>query len=168
MGCDSSSWNAEGIVTGFEETNRSIPKGLNVHNSLQNYAIRTIEAPGLSLIATLNPNEVLQLREKAAELFQIVEFMGEYSSLDTILEIRDNYLEAVIAYWGNICSYLRKTRPLLTQHRTKIGIFTRDKLPNFPPWCTKFISFTINLGFDLLRKPLLNISSKIDSLVDCS
>lgn len=162
LGCDSSLWNGEDFVAGFEETSQITPIGSLSHASLQRHAVRTIKAPGLSLIATLNPHEILQLRERASRLFQIVEFMDECRSLDTMLELRDNYLEEVTTYWHDICSYLRKTRPLLTQRRTKIGIFTRDKLPGFSLWGRKFVSFAINLGLDFLHIPILKEMDKND------
>jgi len=156
LGCDASTWNAEEMVTGSEKARRKMSLGSTTHASLQKYASRTLNAAGLSVIATLSPTEILTLREKARVLFQIVEFIDECSSLSDISELRDNYVEAVAEYWGDICSYLVKTRPLLTQRRTRIGIFTRDKLPRIPRWLGKLVSFSINLGLDFSRLPVVN------------
>lgn len=155
LGCDASTWNAEDMVTGSEKARSRMSLGSTTHASLQKHAVRTVNTTGLSLIATLSPTEILTLRERARELFQIVEFIDECSSLDDISELRDNYVEAVAEYWGDICSYLVKTRPLLTRRRTRIGIFTRDKLPRIPRWFGKLISFSINLGLDFSRLPIV-------------
>ncbi|MGA2308499.1 MAG: hypothetical protein ABSG57_02990 [Candidatus Bathyarchaeia archaeon] len=156
LGCNASTWNAEEMVTGYEKSGSRMSFGSMTHASLQKYALRTLNGAGLSLIATLTPSEILVLREKAQTLFQTVEFIDDCNSLSDISELRDNYVESVADYWGDICSYLVKTRPSFTQRRTRIGIFARDKLPRIPRWLGKVVSLSINLGLDFSKLPVVN------------
>jgi len=129
------------------------------HDQILQSATKTLEGPSLALIASLKPEEILEIRKEANGLFQLYEYIDRCQSIETMMELRDNFLEALINYWNDICNYLRNTRPLLTQKRTKLGVFTRDKIPHQIAFSKKYISFAINLAFDFFK---IKIADKVN------
>jgi hypothetical protein len=153
LGCDWQSWRAEAIVAGYDQVGISVPTMADSHEALQQYALRIIEAPGLSLLATLTSDEILKLRDDASGIFRILDYVAEGDLIDGLYGLRDSYIDAVTQYWEKIVSLLRHSRPQLSQRNTKIGFFFRTQIPSFSNWVSKHISYSINIGLDLLSIP---------------
>jgi hypothetical protein len=158
LGIDGSSLHGETILTGQNNLETPTAKEFESLSELIKQALRVLETPALSLIATLKTSEILELRAEASELFQLIDYMDTLEPLNNLKPFQDNYAEAIANYWEKICSFLYKTRPLLTRRRNKLGIFTREHLPTFSRWINKYTTFTINLGIDLLAKFLPSIN----------
>jgi hypothetical protein len=151
LGCDSKSWSAERAFTAKVEVPE--PYRANFHVKLEDYAARTIDSDGISLLSTLKPEELIELRTYGEEMFNLTDFLNESISLQNISELQENYLNSVSKYWDTICRYLRKSRAPLTQEPTKIGIFIGDQFPNTAKLIGNVASFSVNLGIDLLGLP---------------
>jgi hypothetical protein len=96
-----------------------------------------VEGPGVELLGTLTSEEILGLREKATELFQLqelVQYRGDQSQ-----DLDEGIADASVAYWEEICSYLRRSRPRLALGRTKVGIFLRRKLPRLSQFAERMV-----------------------------
>jgi hypothetical protein len=153
LGCDAKTWSSEDAVTLPAAVKAGKRHFADVHAQLEEHAVRTIDGAGISLLATLKPAEVIELRSYANDVFALTDFLDESVLLQNIAELQENYLDAVTNYWDKICQFLRKSRTSLTQERTKIGIFTRNQLPSAASLIGNVASFSINLGLDLLSLP---------------
>jgi len=153
LGCDAKTWSSEDAVTLAATIEAGERPFADVHAQIEEHAVRTIDGAGISLLATLKPAEVMELRSYANDVFALTDFLDESVLLQNTTELQENYLDAVTQYWDKICQFLRKSRASFTQERTKIGIFTRNQLPSAAKLIGNVASFSINLGLDLLSLP---------------
>lgn len=113
-------------------------------SELMETAYRMVEGPPPDLLAMLRLEEIMALREQAAELFEIQSY---FEARDA--ETADAALEAALAdcaadHWQRVCEHIRSTRPHQTVESTRLGIFLRRKLPRLARvaerWATSGLS----------------------------
>ncbi|MER6947420.1 hypothetical protein ABT294_25640 [Nonomuraea sp. NPDC000554] len=134
---------AEAVLAG-DRTERSRADSRLGSAELMETAYRMVEGPPPDLLAMLRLEEIMELRERAAELFEIQSY---FEARD--VETAENVLETALAdcaadHWQRICEHIRATRPHQTVEPTRLGIFLRRKLPRLARvaerWATSGLS----------------------------
>jgi hypothetical protein len=160
LGCDGSiCQDEEALIEEFREMHAPIDRITRKHDELSEHAARLIDFPGLRLIANLEVKEVLQLRESGRDYFALLRSLADSPGPLDLNQAQSSYIDAVSRYWQSICDYIYSSRPSQAKHRTRIGVFARDRLPNVSRWASKFSSVTINLGLDLLSLALPHLKA---------
>lgn len=167
LGCDWSGTQSESpekLLGNAVESKRAEAQSLS-EQSLTRQALRIVDGPGADLIASLTGNEILELRRYADELFKLQEiYEAPASGAVTATTFEDTIGDAAAAYWDNLCSYLRRTRPNMTRQRTRIGIFMRKNLPSISRVAEKFVT----VGLSSIVRVALDLIPGTGSLSDAS
>ncbi|HEY9473632.1 MAG TPA: hypothetical protein VIS06_07250 [Mycobacteriales bacterium] len=157
LGCDWSTdldGDPERLLGGAPTWAAPEPEGLLTPDALAERALRVVDGPGADLIGTLTAEEILELREFGGELFQLQELFTARSSADPVGALEAALVEASAVYWSRICAHLRRTRPTLSQQRTRIAIFLRRHLPNLALLAERFatvgLSSLVTVALDTL------------------
>jgi hypothetical protein len=165
LGCDwpeARSETPEELLGNPAESGSVDDRALN-EQALAKQALRIIDSPGADLIASLSGDEIIELRRYADELFKLQEvFEAPVSDPGRALE--DAIGDSAAAYWDQICSYLRRTRPNMTRQRTRIGIFLREHLPNVSRVAERFVT----VGLTSVVRVALDIVPGIKGLSETS
>ncbi|WP_173390904.1 hypothetical protein [Actinomadura litoris] len=107
---------------------------------LMEAAYRMVEGPPPDLLAMLRLDEILELREKARELFEIQSYLEVPDARHVDDALGTALADCAADYWQNICEHIRTTRPHLTVRSTRLGIFLRRKMPKMARMAERFAS----------------------------
>jgi hypothetical protein len=122
-------------------------------------AYRLVEGPPPELLAGLRIDEILALREHAAELFEI----QAHFEVDNLTNVDDTLAhalaDAAADYWEVVCAHVRKTRPHLALRPTKMGIFLRRHLPTVSRLAERFATSGLATATDVLLKVIPGVNS---------
>ncbi|MEW9548148.1 hypothetical protein [Nonomuraea sp. NPDC050783] len=124
-------------------------------------AYRMVEGPSPDLLAMLRFEEILELRGRARELFEIQSYFELPDARDPDDALSTALADCAADYWQHICDHIRATRPHLTVKPSKIGIFLRRRMPKFARAAERFAT----TGLSTLTEVAINAVPLIGGMV---
>ena len=142
------------------ETHELRARPIDMLDDLFERAEVVMEAPSLSLLALLTPEQIIQLRESAQntvfalarralqdpeiallrDAFSNQHTIMKYTALDSFVR---EYIGALANYWRYICDFLERTYPMQARPKGRLAIFSHGNLPAISPALKKEVVSTL-------------------------
>lgn len=108
-----------------------------------------LDAPSLSILGLLSPDEIVQLREMGRQYFELLQLAQDPLYIMSTKDFNTRFYLAISEYWKAIVEYLRITHQSSAQKPSKLGIFFGNLSLPIDTITKETFSFAINVGTNI-------------------
>lgn len=153
LGIDKDTRPVESIFWGEidELTSKSKSEVGAILNEILERAYTILDAPSLSILALLPPEEIMNLRQAGQSYFDLLELSQDPLYVKDQKDFTNRFVQAMVDYWRAIIEHLRRSRQA-TQSQTKLAIFMGELPGPFAKIATSSFCFGLNVGKNLVSR----------------